>query len=112
MSDSEVRPWWCSGGGAHLEIVERQLGLPVIDREELVPGSGQRFGIGPGEERPAVDCPIERAASPRDGEMIVAARLDADVGARRLAPCAVFVLPADDRQRVSPSAEDQDVPRG
>ena len=74
------------GAGRIVEVVERQLGLPVVDGQVLVPGSGQRFGIGPGQERAAVDRPIERAASPRDREVIAAARLDADVGCAP--PCA------------------------
>src|SRR6185295_16966156 len=109
--DLEVRPWWRSGGGSDLEVVERQLGFPVVDRQKLMTGTGERFGIGPREERTSVDGPVDRAASPGDREVVAAVLVDVGVGPARLASGAVLLLPADDGQRVVPAAEDEDVPR-
>ena len=52
------------GAGRIAEVVEVSGGLPVVDRQVLVAGAGQRFRIGPGQERAPVDGPVERAALP------------------------------------------------
>ena len=50
-------------GRADREVVERQLGLPVVDGQIFVAGAGERFRIGPGEKRTAVD--VQSMAPPR-----------------------------------------------
>src|SRR5262245_21664313 len=111
MGNLEVRPWRGSGAGTHAKVVERQRGLPVVARQELLSSSRQRSRIGPGAEGPPIHVAVQPAAPPRDREMVAAVGFNADIAALGLAPGAVLVLPADDRERVLPPAEDQDVPR-
>src|SRR5262249_4194090 len=100
MGDSEVRPWR-SRRGADVQVVEGERCFPVVEREVLVTGAGERFGIGPRQKRTAIDGPIEGTALAGDREVIRAIWLDADVAAASLSTGAVLVLAADDGQRVA-----------
>src|SRR5580692_12354320 len=83
-----------------VEIVEGHVGLPVVDREVYVRRTAERVGIGPGQKRTSVDGPVDSPALAGDGEVVVLAWLDLDVVPLGLAPGAVFLQPADDRQAV------------
>src|SRR4051812_27015293 len=103
MGDLEARPWGRSGHGPDPEVVEHERRLPVVERQVFVTGAGQRFGIGPGQERLAVDGPVEGATSPGDAEVIGPVRFDAHVAADRLATGPMLFLAADDRQGIAPA---------
>ena len=79
-----------SGGGSNGEVVERQLGFPVVDRQIFMARAGQRLRVCPGEERAAVDRPVDRAALPGDLEVIAAVwvRRECRAAALRPAPCS------------------------
>src|SRR5437868_3586745 len=98
MGDLEARPWRRSGRGPDPEVVERERRLPVVEGQVFVTGASQRFRIGPGQERSAVNGPVERATFPGDAEVISPVRFDAHVAADRLATGPMLFLAADDRQ--------------
>ena len=56
-----------------VEIVERDVGLPIVDGEVLVGGAGEGLGIGPGEKGLAVDGPVDGAVLAGDGEVVALA---------------------------------------
>src|SRR6185312_17061887 len=79
-----------------LEVVERDVGFPVVHGQVAVRRAGQRLGVGPRQERLAVDLPVQGAMAVGDGEVVAAAGLDPLVGPLGLAAGAVLFLPADD----------------
>src|SRR6185312_6797038 len=94
-----------------LQIVEVQLGLPIIEGEVAVPAALERAPVVEREERLAVDLPLDVAALARDAPVVLLAFDDVHVHAR-LAIGAVLVHARDRRDLVVPAAEDEDVAGG
>src|SRR5215210_7904732 len=60
-----------------LEVVEADGGVPLVEAEVLVPGTGERIRIGELEVREAVHRPLQRlAVAPLDLEVVRLPRLD------------------------------------
>jgi len=85
--------------------------LPIVEREVLVSGAREGFGIVEIQEGRSVEEPTEFTSSTFEGEVVTAAEFDLG-GIAHLAVGAVFVHACDDVEPVVPTAEDHHVARG
>src|SRR4051812_17510012 len=93
----------------YAEVVEADLGLPVVHAQVLVPRAGQRRRVVPGQEGLTVDLPVDGPAAPGDGPVVAAPGDDAHVAPLDLAAVVVLVVATDHAERVVPAPEDEHV---
>src|SRR5438552_1170942 len=84
-SSSFSRSAWAGAAGrsqrCDWQVVEVQLGLPVVEREERVGGAVERLRIVEGEEGITVDAPLDVAVLAGDGPVVPVALVHLHVGA-------------------------------
>src|SRR5215831_12418818 len=97
---------------ANAQVIEPEIGFPVVQTEILVARAGEGLRIVDRQEgrRRVVDEPVDAAALAHDLEVILLPDRDLGLGAGDDV-LSVLVSARDDRLRVSPAAEDEHVAR-